>query len=538
LRGGRQEKRVKEPLTLCSATLGEDGKREPPLGPLYIAAALEAVGMVVDFRDYQLEPGADSFSAERLVRFLEGHAPVVAISCFVGMLPVVIEATRRLAALRPQTEFILGGPGPTGSANRILELYPWISGVVRGEGEETIQEWIQRRRAGAGAGSPIPGMSCRDGPTVVAGPDRQRVTALESLAPPAYHLADWASYSYARVITTRGCAYRCSFCDVTALWRNRSVYRDLDAVIDEMLSLRDDYGKHVITIVDDTFVQDRKRVRAFCDRMIERRARIAWSCFGRINLMSADLLDRMAEAGCNSIFYGIDSGSPAVLARTHKMVRAESVVPVIRHSASVFDHVDASFIWGYPFEELDDFKMTVDLVARVSEFAPRVKIQLHMLSPLPNSPIFREFADVLQEPEPEDRPWLLLPGVLIDPRAEEIGKLVREAPDLYPGFFTLPTPAKAEKREMLGSIMRSLDRTMGRTLLDERIGGLLERESPQLERELIEAETDPCGRIGVGLAVGFLRRSRRRRGVDDNPFEGTRGMSLVRDRSDEQVIVL
>ena len=28
-------------VTLCSATLGEDGRREPPLGPLYIAAALE-----------------------------------------------------------------------------------------------------------------------------------------------------------------------------------------------------------------------------------------------------------------------------------------------------------------------------------------------------------------------------------------------------------------------------------------------------------------------------------------------------------------
>ena len=47
---------MNELVTLCSATLGEDGKHEPPLGPLYVAAALERLGARVDFRDYQLAP--------------------------------------------------------------------------------------------------------------------------------------------------------------------------------------------------------------------------------------------------------------------------------------------------------------------------------------------------------------------------------------------------------------------------------------------------------------------------------------------------
>ncbi len=260
-----------ERLTLCSATLGEDGKREPPLGPLYIAAALEALGVEVDFRDYQLQPDADSFSSETLAGFLEGHAPVVAISCFVGMLPVVVAATRRLKVRRPGTRFVLGGPGPSGSADRLLELYPWIDAVVRGEGDETIEEWVRRRNGHSAAAGPIAGMSYRHGTTIVSGPSRPRIADLQSLPLPAYHLLDWPCYDHARIITTRGCAYRCSFCDVTALWGNRSAYRDIDAVIDEILFLCDGAGKRVITIVDDTFVQDRKRVRAFCDRLIERR---------------------------------------------------------------------------------------------------------------------------------------------------------------------------------------------------------------------------------------------------------------------------
>ncbi len=56
-------------VTLCSATFGESGKLEPPLGPLYIAAALEAVGVEVDFRDFQLAANAHGFSGEPLARF-------------------------------------------------------------------------------------------------------------------------------------------------------------------------------------------------------------------------------------------------------------------------------------------------------------------------------------------------------------------------------------------------------------------------------------------------------------------------------------
>ena len=234
---------MNESVTLCSATLGEDGKHEPPLGPLYVAAVLERLGARVDFRDYQLAPEADCFSGRRLADFLANHAKIVAVSCFVDMLPVVIDATRMLCEDNPDTTIILGGPGPSASADRILELYPWVDGVVRGEGEETIEEWMLRRRAGCDDLTPIAGMSLRRGDRIVSGSSRTRQVDLESLPAPAYHLADWDAYGYARVITTRGCAYRCSFCDVTALWGNRSVYREIDAVIDEMEFLRDVHGE-------------------------------------------------------------------------------------------------------------------------------------------------------------------------------------------------------------------------------------------------------------------------------------------------------
>ena len=349
-------------LLCADATLGEDGRPDPPLGPLDVAAALESAGVEVDFRDYQTVKGATVFSGIPLADFLDNHERILAISCFVDTLPAVIEATRYLHKTRPDTRIILGGPGPTG-AGRILELYPWIEAVVRGEGEETIKEWADRENRRVSSILPIAGMTYRENGRIVAGPDRQRITDLDALPKPAYHLIDFSKYRISRVVTTRGCAYRCTFCDVTALWGNRSVYRDLDTVIDEIVSLSQRVGHNVVGIVDDTFVQDRKRVRDFCEKLVARREDVVWSCFSRINLMSEELSELMARAGCRSVFYGIDSGSPVVAERTHKMVRPESVLPVVEFSAKLFDSVEASFIWGYPFEEFDDFKMTVDLAA-------------------------------------------------------------------------------------------------------------------------------------------------------------------------------
>jgi anaerobic magnesium-protoporphyrin IX monomethyl ester cyclase len=559
-------------VTLCSATLGEDGKIEPPLGPLYIAAALEEMGIRVDFRDFQLCPHANVFSGRELARFLCDHQTFVLISCFVDMLPAVIDAARLLVEERPETQVILGGPGPTAGASEILVRFPWLQGIVRGEGEKTIQEWAVRQGLSARPriethtvqdgginhpekssqsfgvycqstmDTPISGMVYRhrDG-NIMDGSSRHRLSDLDAQVQPAYHLLNWSHYSHARVITTRGCSYSCSFCDVAALWGHRSTFRTVQDTINEMARLRDQYGKRAIAIVDDTFVLNVKRVEQFCLALIHGEYNITWGCFGRINLMTPKLIELMARAGCNSIFYGIDSGSPEVLKRTAKKIRAESIIPVLRNSASHFERIEASFIWGYPFETLTDFNATLELAGEASLLSPRVNIQMHMLSPLPNSPIFHDFAGELSPPEPEDAPWLLLPNILQDARSDRVREIVLSAPDLFPGFFTFPTPDKHSKRQLLERALRSLQRTLGDTILDTRIARLLHYDDSSVEQEILGRVQHPSDRIGAGLAIGLLQRTRRGETYHSGqPTQGnnlaisahTRGPSFVRQRND------
>ena len=522
--------------TLMSATLGEDGKVEPPLGPLYIASALQSVGWAVDFRDYQLEPDADAFDPDRICRFLDGHRDTVLISCFVDMLPVVIAACEIIKAARPETTIILGGPGPTAKAASLLTIFPALDGIVMGEGEDTVVEWALSEQAQPAVAPtpPIAGMVRRHNGHLVEGPKRDRIPG-DRFMLPAYDLLDWSRYTSARLVTTRGCPYRCSFCDVAPLWGRRAVYRDLDATIDEMLLLRDRYGKSGIAIVDDTFVINRDRVREFCQRLIERDCGLQWGCFGRINLMSEPLIELMARAGCKAVFYGIDSGSPAILKSTLKELDPKTILPVLETSAAYFDRIEASFIWGYPFETYDDFTHTLELAGQASLLAPKVNVQMHMLSPLPSSPLYQQFDGTLLPPEPEDRDWLLLPALLLDERATAVRRIIDRAPELFPGFFTFPTPDKARKRADLRRAMKALDHTVGLTVFDPDVGGLLSEDNRSAEISLLQQAESPHELIGVGLALGLFRRTRRRHSALAAK-DIVRGPSLVRQRNDGLVM--
>jgi radical SAM superfamily enzyme YgiQ (UPF0313 family) len=526
--------------TLFSATLGEDQKIEPPLGPLYIASALENAGWKVDFRDYQLFEGADAFDPGKILKCLKGSRPVVMISCFVDMLPVVVAAAEAIKRERPDTYIILGGPGPTAGAREFLEVFPQLDAIVMGEGEETIQEWARAYgRQGNVLISPVPGMVYRSEGRIVNGGARERMLQLGGAVKPAYHLVDWKRYSAGRIITTRGCPYHCSFCDVAPLWGRKAVYRDVASTVEEIILLRDRHGRRMVGIADDTFVLNRERVRAFCELMIERRVGVQWGCFGRINLMTEDLVALMAEAGCSAIFYGIDSGSPRILDRTLKELDPDSILPTLKISAEYFECIEASFIWGYPFETYEDFLLTLDMAARASSFAPKVNIQLHMLSPLPSSPIYREFGGELQLPEKEDANWLLLPAVFLDERARTVRSVVERAPRLFPGFFGFPTPDKARKRERMFEILGSLQVTLGKAIMDRATSTLMTASDPQIEAELLAAATSSVDRIGTGLALALFRRMRLNRAErNGQTLQGSRTASVVRERNDSLLKVI
>ena len=433
---------------------GEGGAREAylPLGCLYLVAALERSGIEVEFRDYQLRSleVERSLNVDSLVEFMDGSARIIGISCMVSMLPLVLLATKRLKELDPERTIVLGGPGPSGVAEPIMRSMPWIDVVARGEGEETIVPLVRAIMKGASLAS-VEGITYREGAAVQRMPSRKRIRDLDALGFPAYSRADVGAYANISIVSGRGCPYRCGFCDVGPLWENKTVFRGMEGVIAELRLLKETYGISRVHVADDTFDLRRDRAESFCAEVAG--LGINWTCLSRIDLLDEKLLETMAKAGCDAIFLGIESGSDAVLRRINKRFTIEEGTEKVALSTRFIPKVVTSFIWGFPFETMEDFKSTVFSV--VSMWHLGAMAGLKLLSPMPLSPFGVEYSDRLRFDEDLCSVFASLGNEGPEKTAlragipEEFATIIRQFPDVFAGFYHIEHEGLREKASYL-----------------------------------------------------------------------------------------
>jgi anaerobic magnesium-protoporphyrin IX monomethyl ester cyclase len=420
-----------------------------PLGPLYIVSALKNAGYKVDFIDYlvdllnngsqkdrnkilsffhadmntaKMEVDYIFIDAQNIQRIIDHPAKYVGIGCTSGTLPQVILAIEEIKTKAPDKTIILGGIGPTGVANDLMDHFPFIDIIVLGEGEETIVEVMDNINADL---SGVNGIIYRQNDQVVKTKPRARIQNLDKINYPAFELIDFNNYTVTSITASRGCTFKCSFCDTTQYWGRKNYYRSVENVINELKILVNDYGLTEFEFVDDTFVINRKWVERFCKELKKANLNIKWNCNVRVGLMDEPLMKLMADSGCYLVFYGIESGSNRILKRINKGFTREEAIEAIKTSSKYF-HVMPSFIWGFPFETMDDLKETLSF----HDFCVEIgcTIWLLTLTPLPLSELFKEFKHTLEYND------LMISKMGKTKRAEEIVNFVRKYPSAFPGF--------------------------------------------------------------------------------------------------------
>jgi len=433
---------------------GEGGSIELylPLGSLYLVSALERAGIDVEFRDYQLYSRDLPYrlDVESFQSFLEGSSRILGVSCMVSMLPFVLLGTKRFKESHPDHTIILGGPGPSGVAEAIMASMPWVDVVGRGEGEVTLVEVVRALKNGGSLAS-IPGITYRDAGGVRHNPPRERIRNLDGIPFPAYDRVDVGSYSNISIVTGRGCPYRCAFCDVGPLWENKTRFRSIGNVVAEIELLRNRYGQKRVNVADDTFDLKRDRAEAFCREVGG--LGIGWTCLARIDLMDDSLLDLMAKAGCDSVFLGIESGSDAVLKKIRKRFTIREATEKAELATKYMKRVVTSYIWGFPFETMDDFKSTI--LSVVSMWYLGAMAGLKLLSPMPLSRLGIECRDRLDFHEELCSVFATLgnvaPGASSRKTAlpEEFRTMIRRYPDVFQGFYYITHESVWEKARYL-----------------------------------------------------------------------------------------
>ena len=173
-------------LNMLFMRYGEQIERElhVPLGCLYLTRAMEDAGLEVDFRDYQMHEADELFASDEVIRFLADPAPVVGFSCMANLLPFTLLAMRDFKRAFPDRTLVLAGVGPKAVEQQILERFPWVDIIVRGEAEISAPQLLGALKAG-GPLENVPGISFRQDGVVRHTERPPRLTDLDAIRPPA-----------------------------------------------------------------------------------------------------------------------------------------------------------------------------------------------------------------------------------------------------------------------------------------------------------------------------------------------------------------
>ncbi len=408
------------------------GIRVPPLGLLYVGAALNQAGHEVEFDLSESPTAVPDFSG----------ADVVGLSCTTIQFKPGLKIAR--AAKEAGKIVIMGGPHPTSSAEEALQSGV-VDYVVRAEGEATAVELLDGLgQNGRFDPSHVLGLSWRDAATgtVVHNPPRPFIQDLDSLPRPlrpknafTYRNRGVDGQVHQTIVTTRGCPYGCKFCDVKLLAGRRFRQRAIPNVVDEMEYLVKEFGTDRIRIVDDIINFDHNRLIALSDAILERRLGVKLWVMGRADHLVAhpETAEKMAAAGVTTMFLGIESPHKRVLKAYDKGgkasadVSAQAVALLREHGIETF----GGFILGEPSETREEIEATIDYV----KFLNPGTAQFSILTPYPGTETWMELKGRLVS-----RDWNLYDGMHAVFRGdhlepEEMEKLCRRA---YRRFYLQP----------------------------------------------------------------------------------------------------
>jgi radical SAM superfamily enzyme YgiQ (UPF0313 family) len=354
---------------------------DEPLAIEYLAA------QVRDGHDVMLADGMGlGLTVEECIQQVVDFEPdLVGVSLtFTGAWSTVKQILTGIRDFRPSATIVLGGNTATFLAGELAAL-PSVDFVVKGEGDDTFRELVQALEAGRRPEG-VAGLCWAENGTVVDTGVRPLLEDVDRIPLPARDLLPLAQHYRKVILSARGCPYGCIYCSTSAFWQRRFRTRSVDNILAEARILLSDPDLDYFSFADDCFTLSEQRVLDICDGLERAGRAVDWSCTGRIETITEPMLKRMAETGCRHIFFGVESGSDAVLKSIGRKYGAAEVERVytlcLRHSIQP----SFSYIVGLPSETEADRRATLDLIGRLGG----VENGMHILTPFPGTPVAEE----------------------------------------------------------------------------------------------------------------------------------------------------
>ena len=359
----------------------------PPLGLLYVAAYAEQNSNVeIEILDCQVDQ-LDFDDLKNEIRWREPD--LVGIQAMTFTLIDVIETARVVKQVNRDIHVCLGGPHVNIFPDETISIVE-VDSLVLGEGEYVFTDLLKSLESGRDL-SNIQGIVFKKNGQVINTGARPLIKNLDELPQPARHLVPTEKYwsvlakrsPVTTLMTSRGCPYKCIFCDRPHLGKSFR-YRSAKSVVDEMHQCVD-MGIREFILYDDTFTVNKQRVYDVCDEIIRRKLDIYWDVRSRVNGMGERLLKKMRRAGCIRIHFGIESGNQEILELLKKGITLEEARAAFEAAKKAGIATLAYFMLGNPSETKEQMLQTI-------EFAKTLRadyVHISLTTPFPATELYR-----------------------------------------------------------------------------------------------------------------------------------------------------
>jgi anaerobic magnesium-protoporphyrin IX monomethyl ester cyclase len=348
------------------------GKRLPPIGLMYVAAALEKAGFEVRMLDNYL---MNKPTSEVKAYILKVNPQIVGITCGSATYRPCVETSQAIKEALPNCKIVVGGWHASYLPETLL-ANPEIDYVVIGEGERAMVQLATCILNGnEQVCATIPGVACKQqGKNILNQP--KFIETLDEVPYPARHLLQLELYDRtieflkakpADVMSiSRGCVFNCGFCETRTLWGNICRSFSPKRVIGEIQDLQARFGTKGIYFINDNFTLRKKETLELCNMMFESKLDLEWVCDTRVDIVNQELLSAMAKAGCKAIWFGVESGSPKILQRIGRNITLKQIEDAFDLCRKNQIQVACSFMLGLPDETLADMEQSLKFAKKLN----------------------------------------------------------------------------------------------------------------------------------------------------------------------------
>ncbi len=339
--------------------------RIPPIGLAYVAAALEKAEFEVTL--------IDNYLFNKPVKYIQSEVKklepeIVGVSCSSNTYQRAVETAKAVKEAYSSCKLVVGGPHPSIMPESMLQ-HPEIDYVVMGEGERAMTQLTTRitsKRDDLELAT-IPGIAYRSKGKVVKNPPKF-IENLDEVPYPARHLLPMHLYDRAAYFlenkpidvmnVIRGCPFNCTWCNVQEIWGSVSRSFSPKRIVDEMEHLNKTYGTKGVYFVGDNFTINKERTIEICKQMQEHKIDMEWACDTGVDLISRNVLKAMKAAGCKTIWFGVESGVPAILEKINRGLTVEQAIKAFQLCKEEKIETGISLMLGIPGETVKDMETT------------------------------------------------------------------------------------------------------------------------------------------------------------------------------------